>query len=362
MNKLTSTTIRQLRLPLCLMVVCTHARFVEVAGGKQLLAEGCFPVYTAVSTFISDLLVPAAVPLFFFISGYLFFQKPDAIFSRKIYVCKLKRRVGSLLIPYLFWNLAALVFFCLADLVFPEMRSGNTKSVINYDAADFLRAFYDTADADTSHPICLQLWFVRDLMVVVVASPLVWLLLWRLRLAGLAALGLLWFSDLSTGIDGVSTVSFFFFSFGAYFSIANKDFITAARRAWPYALFIFSITSVVCLLNLYNGNRWLDFLYNLNIIAVMILMVAAVAAMAEKEISVGNGIISANFFIYACHLIPLVTLKKMTLKLFTPDTDCELLLLYFGCQVVIVAFCVYVYRLLKRLLPLFTAVIVGERV
>ena len=48
-------------------------------------------------------------PLFFAISGYLFFYSVD--FSGKVYAGKMKRRLHSLLVPYFLWNTIYLLLF-----------------------------------------------------------------------------------------------------------------------------------------------------------------------------------------------------------------------------------------------------------
>ena len=45
-----------------------------------------------------------AVPVFFIISGYFFFYQTKA-FGKEAYSKKLRKRIKTLLIPYLLWNL-----------------------------------------------------------------------------------------------------------------------------------------------------------------------------------------------------------------------------------------------------------------
>ena len=49
------------------------------------------------------------VPLFFFISGFLFFYYDD--FSKNVYLGKIKKRFKSLVVPYIFWNLVVVGFY-----------------------------------------------------------------------------------------------------------------------------------------------------------------------------------------------------------------------------------------------------------
>lgn len=53
------------------------------------------------------------VPLYFIIAGALFFRD----YSKKKYVPKLRKRVKTLLIPYLMWNVIWMIF-CIVDLLY----------------------------------------------------------------------------------------------------------------------------------------------------------------------------------------------------------------------------------------------------
>lgn len=69
-----SETISYLRLPLIVLVVMIHSKFDGVVvNGVDLMHEGSFPCYSTISTLISNIIASIAVPLFYFISGFLFF-------------------------------------------------------------------------------------------------------------------------------------------------------------------------------------------------------------------------------------------------------------------------------------------------
>lgn len=59
----------------------------------------------------------------------------------RIYKEKLKRRVHSLLIPYLLFNLIGLIIIGAFQLIVPEMISGNYKTVPEYGLIDFYLLF-----------------------------------------------------------------------------------------------------------------------------------------------------------------------------------------------------------------------------
>lgn len=102
-----SKTIMFLRFPLIIAVVLIHTNFNGLTmNGTLWVSEGQFPTYDLVYHVVSNELARIAVPLFFFISGFLFFYHSD--FSKEIYRKKLKKRIRTLLIPYMFYPLAEL--------------------------------------------------------------------------------------------------------------------------------------------------------------------------------------------------------------------------------------------------------------
>lgn len=73
----------------------------------------------------------------------------------------------------------------------PELTSGQNKAVTDYHWTDWLNLFWSHRDG---RPVCYQFWFIRDLFVVMLLSPLLHLLLRRLRWAVVGLFGLLWVS------------------------------------------------------------------------------------------------------------------------------------------------------------------------
>ena len=90
-----------MRFPLIMAVVYLHgysADSVQVGGVSRFVQE-----------YFSQSLARVAVPLFFVISGYLLFQGYEPRFD--VYKKKIASRIYTLLVPFVFWNIATLLFF-----------------------------------------------------------------------------------------------------------------------------------------------------------------------------------------------------------------------------------------------------------
>lgn len=107
-NSIKSNTIEWLRFFCIAAVVLIHA-----AGFNEIIS--CHHgVYDTVRILFSLGLCQVAVPIFFLISGYLFFVRLEE-WDTGIWTGKLKKRIKTLLIPYLIWNIIAALFnliFC----------------------------------------------------------------------------------------------------------------------------------------------------------------------------------------------------------------------------------------------------------
>ncbi len=221
---LQSKVITALRLPLIVCVVLIHVSLMDLAHARE-----AYPLFFCVNYLTVEVIARTAVPLFFFISGFLFFYKTES-FSLSIYKQKLRKRFRTLAIPYVSWNAIVILLYIVLQTFLPGLTSGENKPMADFSALDYLAAFWDMkmVDADWSSyhmPINYPLWFIRDLMVVVLFSPLVYWLVKRLRGYALAGLAFLWMMAWGMPVTGFSTTAFFFFAFGAYFSVNKKLFV-----------------------------------------------------------------------------------------------------------------------------------------
>ena len=214
-----SEVINAMRFPLIAMIVLFHLYPPEQS------IETPYTSYNAVATFFSAHGVARlAVPAFFLISGYFFFYHLKE-WNKTVYAEKLRKRVSTLLIPYLLWNGIPILGIILVRLLI-GMNSGDSLNSIKEfgDSVGWLRAFWDSG-ITKGHPFDVPLWYVRDLMVCCVCSPVIFFLVRRLRLIFIIVLGILFLTNTWIEITGFGSRSWFFFSLGAYLSINNMNMV-----------------------------------------------------------------------------------------------------------------------------------------
>lgn len=361
---LQSKTIAFLRFPLIVGVVLIHSTLDDIViNGVRMADTADFPLYGNFSYLFSQVFARIAVPLFFFISGYLFFFKTDG-FSGQTYVVKLKKRARTILVPYLCWNLLIIFFRLACEQLAPGLFSGRNKPMADYSWSDWLWAFWDTSHTNPAleeqMPINYPFWFIRDLMVVMIFSPLVYLLVRRFRQYAVGALGVLWLTGWWFDVAGFSITAFFFFAAGAYFGIFKKSFVNAVRKRVLLLGAIYAVF-VICEL-VFRQADWMDYWHNLGILAGMAFAFGLCAKfLSDGRWKASRFLADSSFFVYAYHAMPLAFIVKVCFKLLHPQTDGALLFLYLFCPAVTVIVGLGIYYGLKKYLPRFTAVITGGR-
>ena len=161
-----------------------------------------------VQEFVSGMMGRCAVPLFYVISGYLFFLKvPEGM--KSIYG-KMRKRVGTLVMPYI---IGCLFFICFGVLmaVLPGVSKYMNSSVMplfSKPVGEIFRSIF--YDAGNGTPCAFQLWFLRDLILIVATSPLWYICLRYLKWGFVAVVFVLTYFD----VPHVPFLSLFWFALG----------------------------------------------------------------------------------------------------------------------------------------------------
>lgn len=217
MTQYLSDKLRVMSLLAIILVLYIHSGFHadEIRG---------MAVNDMVQVFVSGMIGRCAVPLFYLISGYLFFLKvPDGMAS---ILGKMRKRVNTLLVPYLIGCLFFVGFNVMVAVMPGTSRfmNGSVMPMFQRPLAEVLcDIFYDNGSGT---PCAFQLWFLRDLILIVATSPVWYLCLRRMGWAFVAvALGLT-FAD----VPHVPFYSLFWFLLGGMM-VDSKYVIWGAKRS-----------------------------------------------------------------------------------------------------------------------------------
>ena len=314
--------------------------------------------------FISHGVARVAVPLFFLVSGYLFFLGQ---WSWSKYAGKLKRRVNTLLIPFLFWNLATWAIYTAGRRI-PQTRmyfgGGVWPPAGQVSFLGYIGALFGIS---ARYPIDYQFWFIRDLIALVVLAPVIyfllrgkWLLPFLLILFGLwfaAAWPDLWPSMVHSIFLPEQIEAALYFSLGAYLSQPGKD-VTCLDKFGPWisaAFFVFLV-----LHSTYQDR--LPYLHKFVILfGVPSLWWLTGLALGSAKLKASLiGLVGDGFFVFAAHEPLQTVVRKVSYRLFSPTAGASVLALYLLTPVCMIALLVVVRRCLLKIMPRFTGVITGN--
>jgi hypothetical protein len=358
-DQLLSKTIHFLRFPLIFSVVVSHTNFVgTIINGVDYVQTGMYPIYDFIYCLVKQELASFDVTTFFFFAGFLFFYKAD--FTQTTYVNKLKNRVHTLLIPYLFWNALVLAMMIGGNLLLTGLTSGSNQLLASKSITEWLNMFWSyKLDA----PVASQFWFIRDLMMMGIFSPLLYMAVRYLKWIWIPLVGCLWIAGITLPVTGFSLTAIFFFSLGAWFSIHKVNFATLFLPMRKVLLAVFLVLVGVNMALWYADLKPIyDIVHNINVLVGMAAAIGWVARGNELEkIHISEKIAGATFFVYAYHLLAVFFCQKVWLKLFQPVNEVSLVVGYFVIPVLIAAVGVGLYHLFHKISPRFTAIITGGR-
>ena len=111
-DDLQSQTINWLRFPLAVAVVFIHSFGIPSEYALPSLNISSFSgmdFFNLIRICFSHVITHVAVPIFYLISGYLFFFRLKDFDFRRGYLEKIKSRLHTLVIPYILWNLISIL-------------------------------------------------------------------------------------------------------------------------------------------------------------------------------------------------------------------------------------------------------------
>ena len=112
----------------------------------------------SIQYFISQGLARFRVPMFFIISGYFFFLHTTG--PENTIISKVVKRVRTVLVPYLLWSMGSILTYALMQHPVGTRAYFTHNRVYTFIPQEILyKIFCD--------PIAYQLWFLRDLFLLV---------------------------------------------------------------------------------------------------------------------------------------------------------------------------------------------------
>jgi peptidoglycan/LPS O-acetylase OafA/YrhL len=276
----------------------------------------------------------------------------------------MRRRISSLYLPLVFWNA---LFLGMLLVWFSQQPGHAIFKAINIDFGnagwlDYLNAAF----AVTERPIGFQFWFIRDLFVTVLVSPLLWLALRRAPHFGMAVLGTVWLMGSGMLIFFRPDVVFFFY-LGGFLRMYKAPLDIGLRATLVFFALYVGLIALRAL-----APMFLEFSHprpELLTLATRLSRLVGVLACWGVLLQLSPTRLGAalarygglTFFLYAAHFPLLAGVKILLWRWVPSETDGWMLAHYISSVTVTVAIALSVALLLARVMPNWFALMNGGR-
>ncbi|EGF53276.1 acyltransferase family protein [Bacteroides fluxus] len=340
-----SNYVNFLRILLIIGVVFTHSA-VDVP-----LPHGYSNYAYNIIFFQQEVLGEFRVPTFFFLSGYFFFKKENLKFNLSDYKIKIKKRVTTLLIPYIIWCLIAL----LLKMGYIFLKTGNLSTLngIIPIAKSFI--FYN-GTIIYPFPINGPLWYIRDLIIITLFSPIIFWTIQLVRKKYIIVSILLVIFIILPYLQIPLTLLYtglIWFCIGASLSISQKNILSSLPSQYIYIIY----PILVCINVLLRENIMHHFFMQITIIGG-VLFILRFSWWIYKKCNIqkcNSG--SIVMFIYCSHFI-VDYVKPVYINFFS---NSHLILAHFMIGITTLLICSLAYMILNKYLHNSLRFLIGNR-
>ncbi|MCM1322108.1 MAG: acyltransferase [Bacteroides sp.] len=370
----TSKRITSLRFPLAVLVVCIHNNFtaesiaesVQKGAAPMLFVQSEFGVW--VQRLLSSGIAVCAVPLFFLFAAYLFEKKGDS------FSVMLAKKSRSLLLPYAAWFAVGVLYYgplkLLAARFLPSLLATPEKTIFSQTAADWAEfavgfRLGSAADKQGMPLFAIQFWFVRDLMILMLFSPLLVRAAKRFPTA-VVFLASLFYVCGNIPADDHAPTALFFFTAGIFWAEYDIDLFGSIDKVkWSEALFAFVLSFVFCHADVFGADAGASRFFDCSLtIASCVLALKCSQAIAgnNRWFAFASRLSKYSFFLYAVHIpVVLGVVQKVWLMLFPMKNAFFCLAEYLFVSALTVLIGTALGAVLKKICPPVFAVFNGGR-
>lgn len=298
-----------------------------------------------------------AVPLFFIISGYFFFLTYKNTLSS--YTAKLKSRIKSLAIPFLFWSiLMFLLFYVAQSISFTKSYFADESTLVtNLNAMGVLQKVFIM-------PIPYQLWFIRDLFLLVLISPLIYLLTSKTKGFWIIVLVFPWFLNADIPLL-FSYEPLLFFAFGSFLAIITPQLtlisVTKKTAVLLLLLWVILVITRTTLLAYYDMPLLQNGIHKTGVlIGIMAFWLSFDHLFDLKSSPTNQSFYRFSFFLFCFHE-PFLTITRKVLLKMLGKSEASLIMIYFGAAAFIIFTSIILGMIIKKHLPKVYSFTTGGR-
>ncbi|NTJ44398.1 acyltransferase [Agrobacterium larrymoorei] len=313
---------------------------------------GVYGFFDWLRVFLGDALFRIGVPCLSAISGYLLFRRGMKAFD---YTATIKSKTKTVLLPFLLWNGALFLAVLLIQRVglgvgyFPDLWNASPREMISHGAAI------------EELPVNVPLYFLRDLFVCILLSPLLAFCVKRFALPTLAALLVITaVPDLTIFIVQKKSI-LFSFTLGIALALHHVDLKKLDPHAGKLAIMTLATAAMLATGLYFTGP---EFTFELNMLRNLLAVFGAVGFWVASSIMVENRLGqrlsktgSLSFWIFCAHY-PLLVIMWMIWNRGGPDFYPAF---YLGAVLLTFGILIFSNAQVRARMPTVYAVLTGSR-
>lgn len=336
MTKHESAAVNVARFIFVVGVVIYHLPVVNFSPYEGMDNIGTTPCYDILSSrfFMTD------IPLqcLFFLSGYLFFMTVRGGYSYDLYVGKINKRIKSLFVPYVFWNIFWLAYDIIKEAKMPGYPSGVLSANNIFDILGFFweRGFGDSPD----FPVAGYTWFIRDLFCFAILTPMYNYIYERKKLSNIILLFLLVLSAFKNWNQPGINTWLYLGGWIAYNGFSLESFVKKSN--WGITILAFAIVN------------WLYYrMFHYDCIRILLILVCGLTvlklAYTVANVSWVSKIASSSMYLYVTHVLFINISRHFVVKFMHIQSDMDLCMYFVAYSFVAIALCFLSYYTLKAI-------------
>jgi len=359
MKDTTVELISALRLMLIMGLVWVH--FGPFPGASLDPFTGVYQADYFVPSSLNSFFVYfflSAVPVLSTISGYLLSFKGKPAFMKL-----LKKRAITVLLPSIIWTSLWLAF---AFTLYTLGKENGSFTYYDYHFSDFTYwTMLDGIFGLRTEPFAFQFWFIHDLILSLIFSPLIYFLIKRVPLLYFLIVGGLWFIGWTPPIFYYLKVTIFF-SFGIILAQKNWQPSTLLPN---YHLWIGLFVSLI-LIRIYTpiffeGKMPYESMFEATLRASGVIAVTCIGMLMRKNIPKTFSWLSRHsgyaFFIFAAQFPTVILIKEVLARVIGTNSALKQSVIWILTPILTISIIIIAASLLAKHFKALFKVLNGQR-
>ena len=304
-----------------------------------------------IAEFIEGIIAPSiinvAVPLFFLISGILFFRN----YNWNKVLSKYKSRIKSIVIPYFAWNIIYTIVAVFFSVSIIGKYMGNAWKMDPVSVEEIINGIL-------FHKYLPMFWFLVYLMLYIAISPAIYLLI-KDKKIGLFFI-VLYLVLLAFGVRYASD-DLFLYLLGGYVAIHHKELLNRDSYSSRECITAIILLVLVITTRVVFNIRDIDEPSIIEIIFCIIYFVSLYIIFSYlPEFSTIKTVGKYQFFIYATHLF-ILSLFKKTVRIVFPNNSVLALIAYLCAPIFTIITACFIGNIMSKKVPKLYKILVGGR-